>query len=343
MNLHEFAHRMPKIELHVHLEGAIRPTTLLDLAQRNGVRLPVNDEKDLLNFYRFRDFPHFIEVYVTITGCLRTPDDYALVAYEFGSECARQNVRYAEVTFTIGTNTKLTGLPWHAILDGLNTGRERAHSEFGVDWRWVFDISRDNPATQKEVVEVALAARDHGVVALGLGGTEAEFPPALFESSFSFAHRSGLARVPHAGETAGPESIWSALRCLHADRLGHGVRCIEDPALMAYLREHQVPLELCPTSNIRLGVYPDYAAHPSRLLWDEGLMITVNSDDPPLFGTDLNMEYDVLVSHFGFNADDLETVSLNGLRASFLPATEKSRLEAEFHAEFARLRNQLNL
>ena len=173
-------------------------------------------------------------------------------------------MRYAEVTFTIGTNLKLTGLPWQAILGGLNAGRERAHSEFGLDWRWVFDVSRNNPETQNEVVEIALAARDHGVVALGLGGSEAEFPSELFERSFVRAQRAGLARVPHAGETLGPPSIWSALRRLCADRLGHGVRCIEDPQLVAYLREHQVPLELCPTSNIRLGVYPDYGAHPLR-------------------------------------------------------------------------------
>jgi adenosine deaminase len=247
------------------------------------------------------------------------------------------------VTLTIGTNVRLTGLPWQAILDGLNAGRTRARHEFGLDWHWVFDISRDNPETQKQVVEIALAARDRGVVALGLGGSEAQFPPELFESSFCLARRSGLARVPHAGETAGPKSIWSALLRLHADRLGHGVRSIEDPALMAYLRENQVPLELCPTSNICLGVYPDYGSHPLRRLWDEGLMITVNSDDPPLFGVDLNAEYRALVDHFGFGANDLQKVSLNGLCASFLPQADKSRMESEFHSEFARLGNQLEL
>jgi len=342
MNLHTFARRMPKVELHVHLEGAIRPSTLLQLAARNGVQLPAQDVAELRDFYRFRDFSHFIEVYVTITGCLRTPEDYALIAYEFGSDCARQNIRYAEVTFTVATNVQLTGLPWQAILEGLNAGRDKACQEFGVDWRWVLDISRNHPETQDEVFEIALAARNQGVVALGLGGSEAEFPAGLFERAFTRAREVGLPRVPHAGETSGPESIWTALRSLHADRLGHGVRCIEDPELVAFLKEHQVPLELCPTSNVRLGIYRDYPAHPLRQLWDQGLWVTVGSDDPPLFGTDLNGEYAVLVDHFGFGAGDLEQVSLNGLRASFLPPAKQAQLEAEFHAEFARLRQELD-
>jgi aminodeoxyfutalosine deaminase len=341
MNLHKFARSIPKVELHVHLEGAIRPSTVLKLARRNGVQLPASDVQGLREFYRFRDFAHFIQVYVTITRCLRTADDYALVAYEFGSDCARQNIRYAEVTFTIATNKHLTGLPWQSILDGLNLGRDRARKEHRVNWGWVFDISRDNPETQDEVVAIALAARERGVVALGLGGSEAEFPPELFERPFTQVYEAGLPRVPHAGEMLGAASIWTALRRLHANRLGHGIRCVEDPGLMGYLRERQVPLEVCPTSNICLGVYPNYLEHPLRQLWDEGLMITVNSDDPPLFDTNLNREYELLVDHFGFDADELEQVSLNGLRASFLPEAEKAHMEAKFRTEFARLRKEL--
>jgi len=338
MDVREFARRMPKAELHVHLEGSIRPRTLLELARRNGVGLPAQDEQSLLAFYRFRDFPHFVRVYETITRCLRTPEDYALIAHEFGADCARQNVRYAEVTFTIATNVLSTGLPWQAILEALNDGRGRARAEHGVDWRWVFDISRDNPETQDMVLEIALAAREQGVVALGLGGSEARFPPELFTRPFLRALQEGLGRVPHAGEMAGPCSIWAALQVLHADRIGHGVRCIEDADLVSYLREHRIPLEVCPTSNLRLGVFADYDAHPLRRLWDAGLVITVGSDDPPMFNTELNQEYQVLVDHFGFDADALQEVSLNGLRASFLPQAAQGCLESAFRAEFARLR-----
>ena len=341
MDLHEFARRMPKVDLHVHLEGSIRPATLLQLAQRNGVCLPAETEQELREFYRFQDFPHFVQVYVAVTSCLRTPEDYVLIAYEFGRNCARQNVRYAEVTFTVSTNTRLTGLPWQTLLEALNAGRAQARAQFGVDWRWVFDISRDNPETQDQVLDIALAAREQGVVALGLGGSEAAFPPELFVRPFARAREAGLARVPHAGETAGPASIWTALRLLHADRIGHGVRCIEDPALMDYLGQHQVPLEVCPTSNVCLGVYPDYAAHPLRRLWDFGLFLTVGSDDPPMFGTDLNREYELLVEEFGFDASDLARMSLNGLRASLLPTDERMRMMAEFQGEISRLQATL--
>ena len=336
----EFARRMPKAELHVHLEGSIRPATLLRLADRNGFDLPAQDVDGLREFYRFRDFAHFIEVYVTITRCLQTIDDYRLIAYEFGADCARQNIRYAEVTFSIVTNVTYAGLDWQDILEGLNDGRAQARDEFGVEWRWVFDIVRDVPDTQDTVLEIALAARDRGVVALGLGGKEAGYPAELFPRAFDRARDAGLARVPHSGETAGPESVWSTLRLLHADRIGHGVRCVEDDSLMAYLCEEQIPLEVCPTSNICLGVYPDYASHPLRELWDRGLYITVNSDDPPLFNTDLENEYQVLIDHFGFTRDELERISLNAVRASLLPASDRAALETQFRTQFAQLRSE---
>ncbi len=337
MHLLKFARHMPKAELHVHLEGSIRPATLLQLAQRNGVRLPAETEQELRAFYGFRDFPHFLQVYGAITSCLCTPEDYALIAYEFGRDCARQNVRYAEVTFTVATNVRVTGLPWQTLLEALNAGRAQAREHFGVEWRWVFDISRDNPETQDQVLDIALAAREQGVIALGLGGSEALFPPELFVRPFARAKEAGLARVPHAGENAGPPSIWTALRLLSADRIGHGIRCIEDPALVEHLGQRQVPIEVCPTSNVCLGVYPNYVAHPLRRLWDAGLLITIGSDDPPMFGTNLNREYELLVEEFGFGASDLQRMSLNGLRASFLPAEERARMMAEFQSEFARL------
>ena len=334
MNLSRFAELMPKVELHVHLEGSILPRTLLTLAKRNHIHLPAKNEAGLSSLYQYRDFDQFLDAYITITSCLRTAADYQLIAYEYGRECARQNVRYAEVTFTILTNTRLTGLSWPEILQGLNAGREQAQQEFGVWWQWVFDIVRNLPDTQDEVLEIALAAREQGVIALGLGGMEAGFPPELFEDTFLRAERQHLHRVPHAGEISGADSVWSALTMLHAERIGHGVRSIEDPRLMEYLRARAIPLEVCPTSNIRLKVYPDYAHHPLRKLWDAGILITIGSDDPPMFGTDLNHEYQVLVQEFGFTQTDLEQISLNGIRASFLGEEEKQRLTKEFQDEF---------
>ena len=339
MNTSEFTQRMPKAELHVHLEGSILPGTLLLLAQRNGIQLPYKTIEGLQEFYRFQNFAHFIEVYWTITSCLCTPEDYHLISYEFGRECARQNIRYAEVTFSISTNMEKTGLSWQTILNALNDGRTQAQAEFGVRWQWVFDIVRNAPETQALLTQIAIEARPMGVVALGLGGSEAEFPAGLFVESFDRAHQAGMRSVPHAGETAGPASIWTALDRLHADRIGHGVRCIEDLRLVDALHERKIPLEICPTSNIVLGVYHDYAQHPLRKLWDKGVFVTVNSDDPPMFNTSLNQEYQVLVDHFGFSIAELEKISLNAIHASFLSDDEKAALSAEFTAEFAHLKN----
>ena len=340
MNLHEFVQRMPKVELHVHLEGSILPRTLLLLSQRNRIELPYKTIEELQELYRFRDFNHFIENYWIITGCLCTPEDYQLIAYEFGRECARQNIRYAEATFSISTNMAKTGLPWQTILQALNEGRAQARDEFGVQWQWVFDIVRNLPETQEELTRIALDAQPMGVVALGLGGGEAEFPAELFTASFDRAVKAGLHSVPHAGEIAGPSSVWTAVKQLHADRIGHGVRSIEDPQLVEFLSDEQIPLEVCPTSNIALCVFPDYAQHPLRKLWDAGILLTVNSDDPPMFNTSLNQEYQVLIDHFGFGLPELEKVSLNALKASFLSDGEKERMTREFKTEFSHLKNE---
>jgi adenosine deaminase len=337
MDLLEFAQRMPKVELHVHLEGSILPRTLIKLAKRNHINLPADDEAGLTDIYRFCNFEQFLETYMMITNCLRTPADYSLIAYEYGCECARQNIRYAEVTFTILTNVSFTKLPWQQIVQGLNFGREQAHREYGVWWQWVFDIVRNVPDTQERVLELALAAREMGVIALGLGGQEDGFPPELFIETFKRAQEKKLHRVPHAGEIAGPQSVWSAIKLLHAERIGHGVRSIEDPELIEYLRMNSIPLEICPTSNIRLNVYPDYAHHPLRKLWDAGLLLTIGSDDPALFTTDLNNEFKVLINHFDFSQSDLERISLNAIQASFLSHAKKQKMVQEFKDEFTNL------
>jgi adenosine deaminase len=325
---------MPKAELHVHLEGSILPKTLIKLAQRNRVNLPAKDETSLIEYYRFSNFNHFIDTYLMISRCLQKQEDYQLIAYEYGCECARQNIRYAEVTFTIETNMSLTGLTWQEILKGLNAGRDQVHKEFGVWWQWIFDIVRNNPETQNTVLDIALAGREMGVVALGLGGIEEGFPSDLFTETFRRAEMDQLHRVPHAGEHVGPQSVWTALKLLHAERIGHGVRSIEDAELMQYLRVNSIPLEICPTSNVCLQVFPDYAHHPLRKLWDAGLFLTINSDDPPMFNTDLNNEYQVLVNEFRFSQTELETISLNAIKASFLIQDDKDKLMQEFKKEF---------
>jgi aminodeoxyfutalosine deaminase len=341
-NLSQYVLAVPKVELHVHLEGSIRPETLLLLARRHKVDLPADDVEGLRRWFSFTDFEHFIEVYLTITRCLRTSDDYELVAYEFGAEMARQNIRYAEVTFSPCTH-HMMGIPHEVYFPGLTRGRERARRDFGVEFNWVFDIvriARNRHWNADYTLRVALDGRADGVVALGLGGHEAPNPPGPFAPWFDKAVEAGLRSVPHAGETAGPESIWSALRELHAHRIGHGVRAVEDPELVAYLAEHRIPLEVCPTSNLRLGVYPDFSRHPLRLLHESGVPVTVSSDDPPLFGTTLSDELALLGTAFGFTRPDIDGFVIRAIRCSFLDNDRKTALESEARATMERLRTE---
>jgi adenosine deaminase len=336
-SLDEFVASMPKVELHVHLEGSIQPSTLLTLAERNGVQLPAEDLQGLREFYRYTDLDHFMLVYNTVCSCLRTPEDLSLIVYQFGAEMARQNIRYAEVTPTPWSLHRDTGLAFEEILDALNDGRIRAARDFGVRMCWIFGITRDDLDSRLTVARWAVQSRSLGTVALGLGGSESRYPPELFEDAFSYATHGGLHSVPHAGETLGPESVWTALDRLHADRIGHGVRSVEDPALIAHLVERQIPLEICPTSNVRIGLYDSYGEHPLRRLWDAGALVTVHSDDPPMMDTTLTREYGVLVEEFGFDRVSLERVSLNAVQASFLPQTDKAELDRAFRTEFERL------
>jgi len=338
---------VPKAELHVHLEGSIQPATLLKLAQQNNVKLPAQTVGDLQNWFTFRDFDHFIEIYFAISSCLKTSDDYELIAYEFGAQMSRQNVRYAEVTFSPSTHQFSLGIPFDVFFSGLTKGRLRAQKDFGVEIRWVFDIVRDIPELllNHRRAEYTLAVAEEGmhdsVVALGLGGGEVGNPPERYAKWFEKALESGLHSAPHAGETVGPESVWGAIRALHAERLGHGVRSIEDSVLIDYLAERRIPLEICPTSNIRLGVFPELAAHPIRSLYEAGVHVTINSDDPPLFNTTLNDEAKLLRVPFNFDINTINEILLNGVRYSFLPVEERQTLETMFRTEMTRLQQEL--
>jgi aminodeoxyfutalosine deaminase len=340
---------VPKAELHVHLEGSIRPETLLTLAQRNKIALPASTPDELRDWFRFRDFRHFVEIFTVISSCLKTREDYELIAYEFGAEMARQHVRYAEITFSPSTHGLSRGVSYETYFPGLNAGRERARRDFGVEMRWVFDIVRDHQdETERHrraayTTDIAIESMHDGVVALGLGGFEHGFPPEQFAGYFDKALSAGLHSTPHAGEGSGPASVWGALSTLNAERIGHGVRSIEDDALVTYLAAHQVPLEVCPLSNICLGIYPSLAVHPMPRLYAAGVPVTVNADDPPLFNTSLNQNIATLYNTFNFSLATIDEILLNGLRHSFLPQAEKEAMESAFRSEIAALRGECGL
>ncbi len=339
MSLESFINAMPKVELHVHLEGSIRPGTLLTLAQRHQVALPADTVEGLRDWYNFTDFPHFIEIYMAMSDCLRTPDDIELIAREFLAGQAAQNIRYSEVTYTAFTHHHHHQISFSDQLAALNRARRWAEAEFGVSMNLVIDIPRIITAGEGLLIaDWAISGMGDGVAAFGLGGPEVGHPPEKFKAAFDRIRAAGLPSVPHAGETVGPESIWGALRVLGADRIGHGVRCLEDPALVDELRSAQIPLEVCPTSNVCLKVTPSLADHPLPHLLAEGLYVTINSDDPPMFNTTLTNEYLAVANTFQFEIETIEQLALNAVRASLLATSARSEMESTFLAEFTRLK-----
>ncbi|HEY8601468.1 MAG TPA: adenosine deaminase [Thermomicrobiales bacterium] len=343
MSLVGYLRAVPKAELHIHLEGAIAPTTVLALARERSIALPATDETGLRAWFAYRDFDHFLTVIRAVAQCLRTAADYERVTYELGQTLARQGVRYAEVTLSPSIHA-LRGVPFDTYFAGMTRGRARAQADFGIEIAWIFSIVRhwaDSSMTAPQAdytTAAAIAGRGTGVVALGLAAAEADAPPEPFAPWFARARANGLHSAPHAGETAGPTSIWGAVRALGAERIAHGVRAIDDPALVAYLAEQQITLDIAPTSNICLGLYPQLTAHPLPRLHAAGVALTINTDDPPLFGTTLNDEVALLADPFGLDLAAIDAILLNGVRRSFLPSPRRQAMEADFLAEMARLK-----
>jgi adenosine deaminase len=327
----ELSHRlraMPKVELHVHLEGATDPDTVWDMAARNKVRLPARSREEWARFYEFRDFGHFVEVYTAAAGAMKTPEDWSFMVERFLANQARQNVRYCE-TF-LSASFQVNRFPADEWLHALAEGAANGEARHGCRVRFIPDISREIPDSRHRVLEFALRARATGlVVGLGLGGPEVGFPPEGFADVYAEARRQGMRVVAHAGETAGADSVRGAVESLKAERIGHGVRCLEDPSLVAQLRANRIPMEVSPTSNYRLGVVRRGEPHPIRQMVDAGLYCTVNSDDPPMFGTDLNGEYELLAGQ-GFGWDELWRLNRNAVEASFLSEAEKAALRREY-------------
>lgn len=332
--------KMPKVELHVHLEGSIQPETLLELANRNAVELPAGDVKGLREWYHFTDFDHFIEVYFKICECIQTPADMELIAKEFLCGQAEQNILYSEVVFTPYTHFDAQpSITFENQIQALFRAAQWAKETYGIEVRWAPDFSRNvRPVSHAETVaEWAASARDLGIIALGVGGPEVGHPPELFTTAFKKAAERGLFSLPHAGETEGPPSIWGAIHALNANRIGHGVRCLEDPELVKLLRKEQIPLDVCPTSNVCLKVVPDLESHPLPQLLNEGLLVTINSDDPPMFNTTLTKEYLAITETFNYDWQQIQQFVLNGVQACLLPEQEKLALMDRVKEELEKL------
>lgn len=320
---------IPKVELHVHLEGSMPPTTLLELASRNHIALPFSTVEEARAWFAFRDFPHFAEVYQTISRCICTADDVERLARDFMVGQATQNIVYSEITYTALTHYLNHGITFDDQTNALSRARDWAEAELDVSFGVIVDIPRDY-ATSEQSARVAKwvsdAADGETVVALGLGGYEVGFPPQRFAHAFAIAREAGVHAVCHAGETDGPESIIGALDLLGSVRIGHGVRCLEDEALTERLREQQTVLEVCPSSNICLGVFPSIEAHPLPELIRRGLAVTINSDDPALFGTTLTNELKLSTSILGVTEEQIRDSMCLAARSALCSADRKQRL-----------------
>jgi aminodeoxyfutalosine deaminase len=327
-----FIRQLPKAELHLHLEGAVEPATLLELRKRQGDHATLAEVEAL---YGYNDFQSFLMAFKTVSAHLRSPEDYELATYRLMQRLKEENVLHAEVYVAVGV-CLYRKQDFAAIFEGLDRGRARGARDFGVSLLWIFDATRHFGVEEaQKVFELAVRYRDRHVVGIGIGGDEQKAPPELFRSVYAYAADHGLRLTAHAGETGPPESIWGALN-LHAERIGHGLTAAQDADLIDELGQRQIPVELCITSNLRTGVCKSAAEHPARNYFDQGLMVTLNTDDPALFGTTLSREYQLAQDTFGFSDEHLRELARNSFEASFLPAEKKLELLSLFDAAAAR-------
>jgi aminodeoxyfutalosine deaminase len=326
----EFIRRLPKAELHLHLEGTVLPETLVQLSRRHDSTPLSLDEARAI--YQYKDFTGFLMAFKAVTERLRTPEDYELIAYEMLKRLAAQGVVHAEVYVAVGVVYYWGRTEFEPLFAGLECARRRAEQDFGITTFWIFDAVRQFGAEAAARVfrkAAEMRAGHPSIIGIGIGGDERHTSAEAFRDLYAEAREAGLRLTAHAGESAGPESIWGAIN-IGAERIGHGLTAILDPELMTILAERQIPVEICISSNIRTGCCLQLHQHPVRRYFDEGLMVTLNSDDPAMFASDLEGEYTLAANEFGFTDEHLRELAANSIEASFLPAERKVKLLREF-------------
>jgi adenosine deaminase/aminodeoxyfutalosine deaminase len=322
---------LPKAELHLHLEGSVDPATLSELSRRHNTPLPAKEnryqhnpdsgkemsEADVRELYRYKDFSGFLMAFKAVTERLRTPEDYELITYRLMQKLKAQNVVHAEVYVSVGV-IFWRGQQFDAIFEGLERGRQRGERDFGVKLYWIFDAVRHfGVEAAQQVFGKAAQLRERNVIGVGIGGDERRGPAAWFRNLYARAADQGLRLTAHAGESMGPESIWNALRDLKAERIGHGLTAIQDPKLMDYLAEHQVPIEICLSSNLRTGCCGSIKDHPLPEYLERGMLVTLNTDDPEMFESTLNEEYKLAAATFGLSHEQLQKLAADSIKVAF--------------------------
>lgn len=318
--------KVPKVELHLHLEGAIPHEALWELVKKYGGDPAIPDIKAFEKRFEYRDFPHFIETFVWMVQFLQQYEDYTLIAEAVANNLVRQNVKYAEVIYY-----PREGLMIQKLTEAIRTGLSHVPQ---IDIALIIDPGRDRgPENTERALMEANEVKKLGVVGLTIGGSEQDYPPEPFEGVYEKARQLGFHTSAHAGEAAGPESVWGAIRSLKVERIGHGTRAIEDESLVDYIAEHQIPIEICLISNLRTGTVDSIENHPVRHFFDKGIPVSINTDDPKMFGTSLAEEYHVLEAKLGFSREEIRTIILQGIEVSWLPEDKKRQLVQRFRSE----------
>jgi len=330
---------LPKVEQHIHIVGSIKPETFLWLIEKSGCDLPYNSVCGLEKFYIYRDFPHFIEIYSTVNDTIIDEKYYERITYEMLENCASSNVKHVEAIFSPYDHIR-RGLEYGKMLDTINRGIKKAADDFKITCNIRVDLVRNyGPEIGMKVLDLIEEKRDN-IVAIDTGGTEFGYPPRPYEFCYERAREMGLHTVAHQGEAAGVDYMWECLNTLKPERIGHGVAASEDVALMREIAFRDISIETCPISNVRTGAVPNLREHPIKDFIANGIKVSVNTDDPPMFGTSMNYEYLQLHDKLGFTVEDLFQISLDSIDTSFLPKENKIKLKKDFKKQYNSLTSE---
>ena len=332
----EAVESMPKPELHVHLDGSLRPATILELADEHDVELPIRDPEDLASYLHVRDAENletYLDRFELTLSVMQHADALERVAFELCEDAARENVRYMEIRYSPILHTE-EDLPLTATVEAPLRGVERAREAFGIDAALIIcGIRNMSPDVSRDLADLTVAYKDRGVVAFDLAGAEYNYPAKKHRDAFYTVLNHNVNATIHAGEAYGPESIHQALHYCGAHRIGHGTRLIEDAELMQYVNDHRIPLEICLTSNVQTNAVPSFSEHPVRRYFDEGLVVSLHTDNRLMSGTTVTEEYVRAWKHLGFDLEEIATMVLHGFRSAFLHWDEKVDLLEEVRPE----------
>lgn len=339
----DLLHRLPKAELHVHLDGSLRPETMLELASQQGKPMPASDPEALREYMHVRDARNlvdYLERFEITLSIMQTAEALERIAYELAADLAAENVRYAEIRYSPILNIR-EGLPLTETVEAPLRGLRRAEEEFGIRTALIIcGIRNMDPETSRDLADLTVGFKDRGVVAFDLAGAEYNYPAKKHKDAFYRVINQNMAATIHAGEAYGAESIHQAIHYCGAHRIGHGTRLYEDPDLMAYVRDFRVPLEICLTSNVQTRAVPSFEEHPVRMYFDEGLVVTLNTDNLLMSATTVTDEYWRAHQHLGFDWDELCAISLMSFSSAFLPWDEKQAMIAEVKREMAEIEQE---